>query len=109
MDNKPQLSSREIDILKYKAMGFKTNDIAKKIFISPKTVEHHWNRVLLELGCKNNSIKAIYKAYECGLIIPPLYGELNEALVNIKNANKLVAQASEILKQFNQSVESDLV
>ena len=105
MTDKPQLTSREIDVLKYKAMGIKTDDVAKKLFISPKTVEHHWNRVLLELGCQKNSIKAIYKAYEFGIITPPLYSELKEALDNIKTANKLVARSSEILKQFNQSAE----
>ena len=106
MTDKPQLTSREIDVLKYKAMGIKLRDIAKKLFISQKTVEHHWNRVLLELGCQKNSIKAIYKAYEFGIITPPLYGELKEALDNIQTANKLVARASAILKQFNQSVET---
>jgi DNA-binding CsgD family transcriptional regulator len=106
MNDKPQLTTREVEILKYRAMGLKIKEISKKLYISPKTVEHHWNVILFKFDCKANGMKAIYKAYQLGIISPPLQGELKEALDGIKNAKQLVARASEILKQFNQSVET---
>lgn len=105
MNDKPQLTKRELEVLKYKAMGLTREEIAQKLYIGITTVEHHWNGVLVELGCQGNSIKAIYKAYELGLITPPLHGQLKEALESIKQAKKLATRASELITNFNQSIE----
>lgn len=104
MNDSPQLTKRELDVLKYKAMGYTGEEIANKLFITVKTVEHHWNGVLKELGVCN-SLKAVYKSYEIGLIVPPLHGQLKEAIDGIKKAKELVARASEIINKFNQSIE----
>lgn len=105
MNDKPQLTKRELDVLKYKTMGLSREEIAQKLFISVTTIDHHLNGALMELGCQGNSIKAIYKAYELGLIVPPLHGQLKEALDGIKKAKELVARSNEIINYFNQSIE----
>lgn len=49
------LSPRELEVLKYVANGLSHKQIAKKLFISHRTVESHKNKILLKLNLKNTS------------------------------------------------------
>ncbi len=48
-DAKPQLSERETQVLKLIAEGFKTREIAAKLFVSDKTVETHRRKISRKL------------------------------------------------------------
>ena len=48
-----KLTEREIDIIKLISRELSSVEIAKKIFISPKTVESHRHNILKKLGVKN--------------------------------------------------------
>lgn len=53
-DKVENLSNREIEIVKLIAQEFSTNEIAKKLFLSPATVETHRHNILKKLGIKNS-------------------------------------------------------
>mgnify|MGYP003583338521 FL=1 len=63
----PELTRREIEILKLIADEFTNPEIAEKLFISPHTVENHRNHILQKLGVKNTA-GLIKKAIEEGII-----------------------------------------
>lgn len=50
---KPLLTDRELDVLKLICNGLTTDEIAKKLFISPKTVKSHRSNLLEKTTCKN--------------------------------------------------------
>ncbi|MFC0184317.1 DNA-binding response regulator, NarL/FixJ family, contains REC and HTH domains [Pseudarcicella hirudinis] len=50
---KVDLSERELEVLKYICEGMSTPQIAEKIFLSPRTVEGHRNRIMEKTGTKN--------------------------------------------------------
>lgn len=47
------LTSREVDVLKLICQELNAGEIAKKLFISARTVEGHRNNLLLKTGCSN--------------------------------------------------------
>lgn len=51
--NDPQLSKREIEVLKLIAQEFTTQEISEKLFISTHTVETHRKNLLDKLGARN--------------------------------------------------------
>jgi DNA-binding NarL/FixJ family response regulator len=51
--NDPNLSKREIEVLKLIAQEFTTQEIADKLFISQHTVETHRKNLLDKIGAKN--------------------------------------------------------
>ncbi len=51
----PDLSSREIDVLRLVLNEMNTKEIADKLFISPHTVETHRANLLLKAGVKNSA------------------------------------------------------
>lgn len=53
IDNSIQLSKREKEILLLICQGFSNNEIAEKLFISPKTVDNHRTNLLSKTGTKN--------------------------------------------------------
>lgn len=63
------LSQRELEILIMLCQGVKTADIAKKLFISPKTVNAHRKQLFLKLDVSNN-IELAKLAIQHGLIKP---------------------------------------
>lgn len=65
--HRSQLSDREIEILKLIARGFSYKQIAKKLFISPRTVEAHKSNILSKLGLKSKA-QAIHYALKNNLI-----------------------------------------
>ena len=48
-------SSRELEILELICNQFTTPEIARKLFISPRTVEGHRNNLLQKINCKNTA------------------------------------------------------
>ena len=58
--DKNLLSKREKEILELICDQFTTSEIAKKLFISPRTVDGHRNNLLLKTGSKNLAGLVIY-------------------------------------------------
>jgi ATP/maltotriose-dependent transcriptional regulator MalT len=54
------LSTREEEVLTHLAGGLSNAEIGARLFISPKTVEHHVGRILSKLGLKSRSAAAAY-------------------------------------------------
>lgn len=50
-----KLTSREQEILEFICNEYTTPEIAKKLFLSPRTVNGHRNNLLAKLGCKNTA------------------------------------------------------
>jgi LuxR family transcriptional regulator, maltose regulon positive regulatory protein len=61
------LSPREIEILGLVAQGFRNADVAKRLFISPKTVKTHLQHIYAKLDV-NSRTEAAVKAKEAGLL-----------------------------------------
>lgn len=55
-----KLSEREKEIMVLICNEFTTKEIAEKLFISPRTVDGHRNRILEKTGCKNLAGIVIY-------------------------------------------------
>jgi DNA-binding NarL/FixJ family response regulator len=49
------LSSRERQVLNLVSHGLSNHDIGERLFISPKTVEHHVGRILSKIGLRNRA------------------------------------------------------
>lgn len=54
------LSSREVEIINLLCSEFTTKEIADKLFISPRTVEGHRNKILEKTGKKNIAGVVVY-------------------------------------------------
>jgi two-component system nitrate/nitrite response regulator NarL len=70
------LTTRELQVLQLLADGLSTNRIAQKLFISPKTVATHIQRILTKLGVHSRT-EAVAVAYRLALTrqaIPPSRG-----------------------------------
>ena len=50
----PQLTKRELEVLKLFAEGYNNNEIAKKLFLSVRTIESHKNHILQKTNMKNS-------------------------------------------------------
>jgi len=60
---KPQpggLSRREIEVLRLAAKGFTTRQIADRLFISPKTADHHIQHVYNKIGVSTRAAAALW-------------------------------------------------
>ena len=62
-----ELSSREIEVLKLIASGKDNAEIARELFISPKTVKNHISNILMKLQIENRIQAAVY-AVRSGII-----------------------------------------
>ncbi|OCX51950.1 hypothetical protein BEL04_18290 [Mucilaginibacter sp. PPCGB 2223] len=65
--NKAYLTTRELDILALLKEGLQNREIAGRLFISAKTVDHHISSILLKLNV-NNRIKAVQEAINLEII-----------------------------------------
>ena len=63
------LSAREAQVFQLMAEGFTGKEIASKLNISQKTVEHHRYRVMEKLGCSNTA-QIVRLALKEGIIVP---------------------------------------
>ena len=64
---KTELSERELDVLRLIAMGKDNAQIARDLFISPKTVKNHISNILMKLQIENRIQAAVY-AVRSGLV-----------------------------------------
>ena len=62
-----ELSDREIEVLKLIANGKDNAEIARELFISPKTVKNHISNILMKLHIQNRIQAAVY-AVRSGLV-----------------------------------------
>ena len=62
------LTPREHEVLRLMAVGMRNADIAKRLCVSVKTIEHHVTNVLIKLGVQSRT-QAIIKAREHGLVL----------------------------------------
>ena len=59
--NTAHLTERELDVLQLLKVGLQNKEIADKLFISPKTVDHHISSIFFKLDVKSRS-KAVQEA-----------------------------------------------
>jgi two-component system nitrate/nitrite response regulator NarL len=62
-----ELSDREIQVLKLIANGKENAEIARQLFISPKTVKNHISNILMKLQIENRIQAAVY-AVRSGIV-----------------------------------------
>ena len=53
-------TAREMEVLQHICLGLNNEEIAEKLFISPKTVKSHRSNLLEKTGCKNSSVLILY-------------------------------------------------
>lgn len=61
------LSAREIEVLKLLARGFTNQDIAERLGVSCRTVDHHVSHILTKLTAPNRTA-AVVIAGRAGLV-----------------------------------------
>ena len=61
------LTDRELEVLKLVASGKENNEIARELFISPKTVQNHISSILAKLQLENR-IQAAVAAVRSGIV-----------------------------------------
>ncbi|WP_312298239.1 response regulator transcription factor [Chryseobacterium sp.] len=59
-ETEDELSEREKDVVKLICQEFTNNEIGEKLFISPRTVESHRQRILEKIGARNTVGIVIY-------------------------------------------------
>jgi DNA-binding NarL/FixJ family response regulator len=62
----PDLTAREVEVLDLMARGMNNAEIARRLYLSPKTVRNHASKVFLKLQVPDRS-HAIVRAREAGL------------------------------------------
>jgi DNA-binding NarL/FixJ family response regulator len=61
------LTRRELEVVRLVAMGNTSREIARELFLSPRTVESHVASILLKLDCRTRT-DAARRASELGLL-----------------------------------------
>ena len=68
--NPAQLTRQQVRVLALMAEGLSNADIARRLFITPKTAEHHVGAVLVKLGAASR-IDAVNRAHRLGIVLAP--------------------------------------
>jgi two-component system, NarL family, response regulator DegU len=66
-DEKFNLTSREIDVIKLLSLGLNNKEISEKLFISDRTVNTHRTNIMFKMNTKN-AVELVVKALELKLI-----------------------------------------
>jgi DNA-binding NarL/FixJ family response regulator len=61
------LTRRELEVLRFVAVGRTNREIAQELYLSPRTVDMHVRNVLLKLDCRSRA-EATHRAGELGLV-----------------------------------------
>jgi DNA-binding CsgD family transcriptional regulator len=61
------LSRREVEVVRLVAIGHTNREIARELFLSPRTVEMHVGSILAKLDCRSRA-DAVRRASELGLL-----------------------------------------
>jgi DNA-binding CsgD family transcriptional regulator/tetratricopeptide (TPR) repeat protein len=68
--NAAALTARELDVLRFLADGVRNATIAERLFLSPRTIEHHVSSILGKLGVRSRG-EAVAEAGRLGLLQDP--------------------------------------
>ena len=68
-ENPAHLTARELEVLALIADGLRNRDIAERLFLAPKTVDHHVSAILRKLGTRSRGQAAV-RALQLGLAQP---------------------------------------
>jgi DNA-binding CsgD family transcriptional regulator len=60
-----RVSRREFEVLRLVSVGRTNREIAKALFVSPRTVDMHLSNLLMKLGCRSRT-EATHRAAELG-------------------------------------------
>jgi DNA-binding NarL/FixJ family response regulator len=63
------LTRREVEIVRLVAVGRTNREIARELFLSPRTVDTHVQNIRMKLGCRSRA-DAARRATELGLVAP---------------------------------------
>ena len=55
LENKSKLTSREVECIYYTSLNMSAKQVAEKLRISPRTVEHHLDNAKNKIGCSKKS------------------------------------------------------
>jgi len=66
-DHGAGLTARQAEILEFLSEGYSNTEIADRLFVSPRTVEHHVSAVLSKLDSSNRA-EAVQAASRQGLL-----------------------------------------
>jgi DNA-binding CsgD family transcriptional regulator len=76
VSNNAHLTARELEVLELMIQGLRNADIAARLYVSSKTVEHHVSAILAKLDARSRA-EAVHVAYQRGLVphmvMPPAY------------------------------------
>jgi DNA-binding NarL/FixJ family response regulator len=64
------LTHRELEVVRLVAVGQTNREIARELFLSPRTVDTHVQNIRTKLGCRSRA-DAARRAAELGLVAPP--------------------------------------
>jgi DNA-binding NarL/FixJ family response regulator len=74
LSNSAYLTARELEVLELIILGLRNADIAARLYLSTKTVEHHVSAILAKLDAHSRA-EAVRVAYQRGLVphtaVPP--------------------------------------